>query len=289
MHYTTLVTTDQLADLIGNPLAVIIDCRFAMADTSQGYRAYHNGHIPGALYANLDEDLSAKPIAGRSGRHPLPDPTVLAHTLSNWGVAADIQLIAYDETTGPMASRLWWLARWLGHERVAVLDGGISRWMADGRELSRGNPETSTPRDFHPHAGSAPVIDTEQIQRNLPQFAGRLVDSRAPKRYRGEVEPIDPVAGRIPGAVNAPHTSVVQPDGTLRQPEQLRAHFTRIIGEVEPSEIIFYCGSGVSAARNILAFVHAGMGEPCLYPGSWSEWIADRDRPVATGEPSPST
>lgn len=279
MLYQTILSTATLAENLENPSWVTIDCRFRLNDTAFGRNAYLSGHIPGAFYAHLDEDLSGKIIPGHTGRHPLPDAGVLAALFSSWGIGPGVQVVGYDDMGGAMAARLWWLLKWLGHNAVAVLDGGIPHWEAEGRPLSQAIPPRRNAQ-FVPHPQNNLIADAEAVGRMCldPDYA--VVDSRAPERYRGEVEPIDPVAGHIPGAVNLPHTTNIGSDGRFLPQEVIRENFIRVMEGRDAQHCTFYCGSGVTAAHNLLAMEYAGLNGGKLYPGSWSEWITDPERPV---------
>lgn len=285
MAYTTLVDPETLQMHLDDPDWVIVDCRFSLNDPAYGRQAYLEAHIPGAVYAHLDADLSGPVVPGQTGRHPLPDPDQLAQKLGAWSIDARTQVVAYDDAGGAFAARLWWLLGWLGHEAVAVLDGGWPRWVQEGRPVRKG-VERRTARTFKPQVRPEWVVTAEEVMQRLQDPAWRLLDARAPERYRGEQEPIDPVAGHIPGAVNAPFTENLTPAGTFRSPEVLRQRFMALLGNVPPERVICYCGSGVTAAHNLLALAHAGLPGARLYVGSWSEWITDPRRPVARG-PAP--
>ena len=280
--YTTLISTEDLARHLENPDWVVVDCRFNLADTEAGRRAYRNGHLPGARYAHLDEGLSGPIVPGKTGRHPLPNPDVAALRFERLGIGNDVQVVAYDDSGGMVAARLWWMLRWLGHDAVAVLDGGWQRWIAEGRPVGTAIPEPQ-PRAFIPKPRPGLLIGVKTVEeiRRQPEF--KLVDSRAAERYRGEVEPIDPIAGHIPGALNLSNADTVGTEGCFLSEENLQRHFRQALGETDASHTVFYCGSGVSACRNILAYKHAGLGDALLYPGSWSEWITDPSREVERG------
>ena len=261
---------------------VILDCRFSLADPQAGEQAYRAGHIPGARYADLERHLSS-PVTAQSGRHPLPDPQALIAQLRRWGVSNRSQVIAYDDMGGAMAVRLWWLLRWLGHRAVAVLDGGLPAWHAAGGALSRDVPSPAT-GDFAGAADDAAWLSTGALVEALATAEVFLLDARAAERYRGEVEPIDPVAGHVPGAYTRPLNHNLQADGRWRAPAALRAEFEALLGGRTPVEVVHMCGSGVTACHNLLAMEHAGLSDSRLYAGSWSEWIRDPARPVATGD-----
>ena len=283
MPYTTLISTAELAAHLNDPGWAIVDCRFSLADTEKGRRDYRTAHIPGAVFGHLDEDLSGPFVPGQTGRHPLPDVATFSRTLSAWGIAAGTQVVVYDDGAGVWAGRLWWMLRWLGHEAVAVLDGDWRAWVAEGRPIRSGD-EVRTARSFTPRPQPSRLATTEEIASRLGDSGLALFDVRVPERYRGELEPIDPVAGHIPGARSIPYTLNIGPDGRFLPPQELRARYEARLGGTPAEECIFYCGSGVSAVHGLLALRQAGLGNGRLYVGSWSEWIADRARPIETGE-----
>jgi thiosulfate/3-mercaptopyruvate sulfurtransferase len=280
MAFRTLVSTDALAARLADPNFVIVDCRFKLDDVAWGEGQWKAGHIPGAVYAHLDRDLSG-PRTGTNGRHPLPEIEVLARTFSRYGIAGGKQVVAYDQDLGMFASRLWWLLRWLGHDAVAVLDGGFAKWVAEGRPISgaAGPHEAS---EFRAVPRPDMTIGVDDVSAHAHDADWRLLDARAPERYRGEVEPIDPVAGHIPGATSYFFQRNMDEHGTFRTPEDLRARFGPHIKGIVPEHIVSYCGSGVQACHNLLALEHAGVSGSKLFPGSWSEWVSDRSRPVET-------
>jgi len=306
MEFTTLIDVDSLRKLQAASGLAIIDCRFDLANPDAGAGAYLAGHIPGARYADLNRDLSA-PLSPTSGRHPLPSPDALAKRLAELGVGDDTQVVAYDEANGSFAARLWWLLRWLGHTRVAVLDGGIKAWIAAGGALeaapaahsaptavqfsppadssSRFNSsptaDLSQPAQFSPRPDSRAVVTTAEVAAALRNPATLLVDARAAERYAGKVEPIDPVAGHIPGAVNHPFSTNLAADGRFLSPAQLHARWLERLAGRDPRDVIAMCGSGVTACHNLLSLEVAGLTGAKLYAGSWSEWIRDPTRPVA--------
>ena len=281
MAYTTLVDTALLATHLGDPRWAVVDCRFVLADTAWGTREYLARHIPGAVYAHIESDLSG-PVSGRNGRHPLPDPAALVRTLGGLGVADGVQVVAYDQDNGMFASRLWWLLRWMGHTEVAVLDGGFARWIAEERPTSSG-PETRPARAFIGSPRADMVAGVEEVARLSASGSARLVDVRAPERYRGEVEPIDRVPGHIPGAVNDHFMQNVDERGMFRSADTLRSRLAAVLGSARPDEAVCYCGSGVTACHSLLALELAGLHGTRLYPGSWSEWSSDPSRPVEPG------
>lgn len=283
MSYEILIDVQTLYDHLHHPDWVVVDCRFNLADPQAGRRAYNEGHIPGARYAHLDEDLSG-PVTPTSGRHPLPDPAKLAQTLGSWGISNITQVVAYDDAGGAMAARLWWLLRWLGHRACAVLDGGLPAWQGQDLPLSREIP-TPHPTVFSVlHEDALSWVDSDYLLADMVTGDSLVIDARAPARYRGEQEPIDPVAGHIPGAVNLPQQANLDKEGRFIDPQALRERFVSVLGEQPASRVVHMCGSGVTACHNLLAMEAAGLAGSRLYAGSWSEWIRDPSRPVATGE-----
>jgi thiosulfate/3-mercaptopyruvate sulfurtransferase len=276
--YTTLIDTESLAAHLRDPRFAIVDCRFELAHPDSGERSYEQGHIPGAVYAHLDRDLSGVKT-GTNGRHPLPSQDDLVATLGRLGIDNDTQVVAYDQDTGMFASRLWWLLRWLGHDAVAVLDGGLAAWEAEHRPMERGVIERAA-RQFVPHPREDMTVSAAEVLALAASPGARIVDARAPERYRGEVEPIDRVGGHIPGAVNHFYQWNLE-HGRFRPPDALRVVLREAISGAAASDVVSYCGSGVTACHNILAMQHAGMPGARLYPGSWSEWTSDPERPVA--------
>ena len=279
MPYTTLVSTGELARHLGDPGWVIVDCRHDLADVEAGAHAYRAAHLPGAIFMHLDRDLSGAKT-GRNGRHPLPEVAALASTLGRAGIDGSTQVIAYDQNNGAWASRLWWLLHWLGHDAAAVLDGGLDQWVAEGRPVTSETPAARTAK-FVPKQ-PARTASAGEILRHLDDDTLLVLDARAAERYRGEVEPIDPVAGHIPGARNRPYTENLAAQGTFKPAELLRSEFEAALGDRSPSAVVHQCGSGVTSCHNALAMAVAGLPGSRLYPGSWSEWIADPARPVAT-------
>lgn len=277
MRFTTLIDTATLASLTGQPRVLVADCRFDLKDTSAGERAYETAHIPGAIYVHLDRDLSAAKT-GTNGRHPLPRPDAFAATLGRLGLRHDMQVVAYDQDSGIYASRLWWMLRWVGHDAVAVLDGGYARWVTEGR------PTTSERAPLSPSSFVAsPRPEMLASLDDVSQLTGQgyqLVDARAPERYRGEIEPLDRVPGHIPGALNHFFQSNLTDEGTFRTAGELAERFRTTLGATPVERTICYCGSGVTACHDLLALEHAGLHGAKLYAGSWSEWSADPTRPV---------
>lgn len=281
MSYTTLIAADQLAQHIGAQDWVVFDCRFSLADNEAGPKDYRFGHIPGARYADLDRDLSSR-ITGSTGRHPLPDFGLLRKKLGAWGVSNASQVVVYDDAGGAFAGRMWWLLRCLGHDRVAVLDGGIKQWQKGGYAVTTALPAIK-PAEFRAYLDDSCWLGALQVQNGLARRSIGLIDARTPERYRGEQEPIDPVAGHVPGALNRPFQLNLQADGRFKSAGQLREQFSALIGNTPSERIVHMCGSGVTACHNLLAMEIAGLSGSRLYAGSWSEWIRNKNRPVATG------
>jgi thiosulfate/3-mercaptopyruvate sulfurtransferase len=276
--FTTLIDTEALASRLTNESFRLVDCRFSLDDPAWGRQAYTGSHIPGAVYADLNRDLAGQPT-GTNGRHPLPLVDDLRRTLGRLGIDQDRQVVAYDQDTGIFASRLWWLLRWLGHNRVAVLDGGFAAWVAAGHPVSSAT-EREEPRNFTgtPRADFAAGID--DVAAALETGGYRLLDARAPERFNGLVEPIDRVAGHIPGARNHFFKWNLDAQGRFLPPDRLREQITAALDGVTAKNTISYCGSGVTAAHNLLAMEHAGFPGARLYAGSWSEWSSDDQRGV---------
>jgi len=282
MTTSTLISAEALATLLDEPRLRIFDCRFDLARPAAGREHYDEDHLPRAAYADLNRDLSA-PVTARSGRHPLPPPGVVEARLRAWGVNSDSRVVAYDDGNGMYAARLWWMLRWLGHEDVAVLDGGMRRWRELGLPLVRAVPETTT-GNFVARLRAARAVDATTVLQATGDATVRILDARAPERYRGEVEPIDAVAGHVPGARNHAFALSLGADGRFLPPEDLRSRLLASLDGVTADRAIAMCGSGVTACHLLLALEHAGLGGARLYPGSWSEWSSDPARPVRTGE-----
>ncbi len=255
-----------------------------MKDTNAGSQAYDQAHLPGAVYAHLDEDLSGPILPGKTGRHPLPTIEAAVKKFSNWGIERGrTQVVAYDDQGGALAAaRLWWMLRWLGHDQVAVLDGGWQKWQKEGRP-SRVGSESGPVRIFIPKPHPELAMDADAILQSSGKPGFRLFDVRTAERYRGENETIDPIAGHIPGAISAPYPANLNPEGTFKTAEELRGMYRSLLKDIPASQTVFYCGSGVTAPHSILALLHAGLGEARLYAGSWSEWITNSERPIKTG------
>lgn len=279
MTYTTLISVTELAQHLQDPAFVVFDCRHELTNPEMGTKAYAESHIPGALFAHLDRDLAA-PLTGRNGRHPLPDPQTFAAWLSRVGVSADKQVVGYDNAGGVYASRLWWMLRWMGHRNVAVLDGGWQAWTDAGQPVSQ-EVRAPRPASFKGHADES-WVDAQYVLSNLQTPDMVLIDARANDRYHGQNETIDPVGGHIPGAQNRFFKDNLTPEGRFKPADQLRAEFAAILGGRSAGQLVSQCGSGVTACHNLLAMEIAGLKGGRLYPGSWSEWIADPQRPRAT-------
>ena len=278
-----LINTHELSLHLNDPQWAIFDCRHDLMDPEKGERLYREGHIPGAHFANIDTDLSGEKT-GRNGRHPLPSPAAFAAFLARHGVTETAAVVAYDDTGGAFASRLWWMARWIGLKNVYLLDGGFPKWVADGRALSKEVPVPQPVQSVALRATANPLMlwSAAEVLAHLNDPAIALIDARAPERFRGEVEPIDPVAGHIPGARNRFYKNSLNADLTLRPAEEIAREFSALAGGILPSNVIHQCGSGVTACMNIFAMEYAGLKESKLYAGSWSEWISDPSRPVVT-------
>ncbi|MDJ0839488.1 MAG: sulfurtransferase [Acidobacteriota bacterium] len=276
-----LISVADLKTRLTEPDLVVVDCRHSLADVARGRRDYLQGHIPGAVFAHLDDDLSGEIIPGKTGRHPLPPIDDIAKTLSNLGIDERVEVVVYDDFGGAIAARLWWMLLWLGHDKAAVLDGGFPAWTASGGDIATGM-EQIEPRSFQPRVRRHLLVNADQVDRARGDADWKVIDSRGAPRYRGETEPIDPVAGHIPGALNLPFAGNLNEGKTFLPGDELASRFRNLLGETPVDQAVFYCGSGVTAAHNLLALKHAGLGDGKLYAGSWSEWITDSKRPVAT-------
>ena len=277
----TLIPVDELAALLARtPQPVVIDTSFDLADTGAGERRYRESHLPGAHYLHLDRDLSGTKT-GRNGRHPLPERGTFQRTVGALGIAPDTLVVCYDAQGGVYAARLWWMLRWLGHADVAVLDGGIQGWQSAGKPVTGATTSLPGGPPYPERPALVSTVDAAGVAGRSPRQA--LLDARAGERFRGEVEPIDAVAGHIPGALNRFHKANLAASGGFKSPAELRAEFAAALGDRAPGEVIHSCGSGVTACHNLLAMEHAGLRGSLLYPGSWSEWSADSERPIARG------
>jgi thiosulfate/3-mercaptopyruvate sulfurtransferase len=275
-----LVTTQELARHLDDPRWLVFDTRHDLLDPAKGPAAYAAGHIPGAYFLHVDHDL-AGPRTGSNGRHPLPDVRQFAARMNERGVTPDSQVVVYDDMGGNFAVRLWWMLRWLGHERVALLDGGYPKWLKEGLPVATAVPHARSGA-FSPRPRLGATVDAPFVERFREDPAVRLLDARAPERFKGLQEPIDPVAGHVPGAVNRFWQKNLQADGTFKTAQALREEFTAALGDASPEHAVHMCGSGVTACHNIFAMALAGLPGGRLYPGSWSEWCADPARPVST-------
>lgn len=284
MPLAQLIAPRQLAERLGDPKLVILDCRFALEDVDYGQRSYAEGHIAGAHFADLERDLSGPVVKGVTGRHPLPQPERLIERLQQWGISNDSEVVLYDDGPGAFAARAWWLLAWLGKRSgVFLLDGGLKAWHAAGLPLSL-DPADRHEGTFSGKPDPALLVSAQQLRERLGDPALTLLDARALPRFRGEVEPIDPVAGHIPGAQCAAFTDNLGADGHFLPADQLKARFDKLVGARNPQDLVAYCGSGVTACHNLFALSLAGYPLAPLYAGSWSEWITDPQRQVATGD-----
>jgi thiosulfate/3-mercaptopyruvate sulfurtransferase len=280
MQYTTIISAAQLSECLNKPEVVVFDTRFSLADSGYGERTYAEGHIPGAFYLHLDRDLSG-PITPASGRHPLPAIENFVEVMRAHGVSADSQVVAYDDASGMFAARCWWLLKWMGQERVAVLDGGIRAWLRQGGALEAAIPPLRPRGDFIQRNRDGMLVEVDELQQGLSEKTMLLCDARAAERYRGEVEPMDKVAGHVPGAINVPYAQNLDAEGRFREPAALAAIHCH---PANAGTVVHMCGSGVTACHNVLATAISGQPLPALYAGSWSEWITDPNRPIARGD-----
>jgi thiosulfate/3-mercaptopyruvate sulfurtransferase len=284
MPLAQLITPEHLHARLPEPNLVVLDCRFALDDPTYGARSYGEGHIPGARFADLEHDLSGPKIKGVTGRHPLPEAAALVNRLRAWGIDNDSQIALYDDGPGAFAARAWWLLAWLGkRDGVFLLDGGLKAWKEAGLPLGAESPLVQ-PGQFDGQPDTSLLLAAGQLQQRLGSAELTLLDARALPRFRGEVEPLDPVAGHIPGAQCAVFTDNLGADGRFLPAEQLRARFDALRGTRPLESLVAYCGSGVTACHNLFAMSLAGYPLAPLYAGSWSEWITDPARPVATGD-----
>lgn len=279
MEYKTIISAETLKENLNNPNWAILDCRFYLQEPELGYQEYLESHIPGAIYIHLDRDLSGEIKPGKTGRHPLPDSETFAGRLSNWGIDNETQVIAYDSMGGAIAARLWWMLRWLDHEKVAVMNGGWRAWSDQGYSLE-GGENTRERRTFIAVEHPEYIADVGMVEQIREDDNFLLLDARSPNRYWGLEEPIDIRAGHIPGAVTAPYENNLTAEGYFLTPAELRGRFESLLEGVPTSQVVVYCGSGVTSNHNLLAMVEAGYEMALLYPGSWSEWITDPSRPV---------
>ena len=283
--FNALISTTELAAHLDDAQWVILDCRHDLMNPAFGRSAYAESHIPGARFISIDDDLAdhAATVAGGRGRHPLPTPVALAAAFSRLGVDAAKQVVLYDSASGSYAARAWWCLRWLGHRAVAVLDGGIQPWQTEGRPLNAATPSWSATH-FQAQPNNAMKVEAVTVLARIGAADACIVDARAPERYNGSTEPIDPVAGHIPGARNRFWKQNIAADGRFKPAAQLQSEWQTLLAGLAPAQVMHQCGSGVTACHNLLALELAGLGGGTLYPGSWSEWCADSARPVRTGD-----
>lgn len=282
MNYKTIISAQQLNQIINRDNIRVFDCRFSLKDPQAGLKNYREGHLPGAQFADMDTQLSSA-MTSTSGRHPLPEPDVFIEQLRQWGVNNDSQVIAYDDVSGAFAARLWWMLRWVGHENVAVLDGGLQKWNEAGYHLSQ--QEVEFPRgDFTGDANMSWLMDVATVEREIEAANITLIDARSAERYSAKDQSTDPVPGHVPGAVNLPFAGNLTKDGMFEEPEIIKQRYMNVIDNQPLSNVVNMCGSGVTACHNILAQTMAGLPPTKIFIGSWSQWIRDPSRPVATGE-----
>jgi thiosulfate/3-mercaptopyruvate sulfurtransferase len=277
MH-TTLISTDVLAEHLVDSSWLVADCRYSLNDETWGRTQYEAAHVPGAVFIDVGHDL-AGPRTGTNGRHPLPAVEDMAATFGRLGIADDIQVIAYDQEAGAFASRLWWMLRYLGHDAVAVLDGGVAKWTREGRPV-RGGVETRRAAGFTPRLRKEMRVTADETLAHLGDPSVLLIDARSPDRYAGKPDPLDTIYGHIPGARNRYYRHNVSEAGTMRSGRELRTDFEKILGGKPANQVVMYCGSGITACHNLLAMEHSGLRGARLFAGSWSEWESDPNRPV---------
>lgn len=285
MRTEILISAAELAAIIDRDDLIVVDCRHQLADPAAGKRAWRDGHIAGALHANLDHDLSDLDKHGE-GRHPLPDPATFMHWLADVGWTPDSYVVTYDDAGGALAAaRLWWMLRLIGHHNAHVLDGGLAAWTRNGGRLETSTPAASASacESLQRAWAADQLVDVQRLESGLTDQSMILIDARAEPRYRGEVEPIDKVAGHVPGALNRPFSANLDEDGLFKRPAQLRDEWLALVGGRDPDEVVHMCGSGVTACHNLLAMEHAGLSGSRLYAPSWSGWISDPSRPIAKG------
>lgn len=273
-----LINTEDLSKHLHDPAWIIFDCRHDLFDLAKGERQYREGHIPGAHFVNIDTDLSGEKN-GKNGRHPLPSPAAFTAFLARHGVSNTSTIVAYDDVGGQFASRLWWMARWIGFTDVVLLDGGIPKWIVDGYQLSTEVP-SPVPAPLRGHADPLMLWNAADVLAHIGDNNISLIDARAAERYRGEIEPIDPIAGHIPGAANRFYKSNLNADLTFRSADEIRSEFTALTNRKQAANVVHYCGSGVTACANLFAMEYAGLSGSKLFAGSWSEWVSDPARPV---------
>jgi len=282
MTYQTIISVEDLNKNLNTQDWLIFDCRFILKDPEGGLKKFNQGHIPGAQYVDMDKDL-ASPVTSTSGRHPLPNPEELINKLQSWGVNNSSQIICYDDMSGAFAARMWWLLKWLGHNNIAVLDGGIEKWTAKNVSLETDTQQRAA-GSFSGQANNDMWVNVEFVQKELEQDKINLLDARSVERFTAKDTKTDPVAGHVPGAMSYPFAENLSKQGVFLPSEELHKRFTPIVSNPENKELINMCGSGVTACHNILAMSIAELPMTRLFVGSWSEWIKDKSRPVATGE-----
>lgn len=279
--FTALISTNELSLQLKDPNWVVIDCRFELTDKEWGAEEYAALHIPGAVYADLEKDVCG-PVTPTSGRHPLPEPNNFLAAMQRLGINNHCQVVVYDATGGGMAGRLWWQLKFYGHEKVALLDGGLPKWLSEGRDTKEG-VESKPAGDFTGKPDNIMVVTTDEVKVMLGSKTIALIDARAPERFRGEVEPIDRLAGRIPGAINRFYNDNLDASGQFHPADSLKTAFETLLTGFKLQEAVVYCGSGTTACHNLVAIASAGLPLPRLYVGSWSEWIRDSANPVVRG------
>ncbi len=282
MSFNTIISAQQLNEIIDQDNVRVFDCRFSLKDPQGGLKNYQVGHLPNAQFADMDTQLSSA-MTETSGRHPLPDAEQFTHQLKQWGVNNDTQVIAYDDISGAFAARLWWMMRWLGHDNVAVLDGGMKQWTDAGFALSQAQVDVA-PGNFSGTANMAWLMDIDTVEKELAGNNIVLIDARAADRYTGKDQKTDPVPGHVPGASNLPFGGNLTQDGLFASPEVIKQRFNNVIDQQSLTNVVNMCGSGVTACHNLLAQAVAGLPPTKLFIGSWSQWIRDPSREVATGE-----
>jgi len=280
MSYKTIINCEDLIKNINNDDFVIFDCRCDIKDQKHGIESFKEGHISGAIFVDIDKDLASEKT-NNSGRHPLPDIDILSAKLSRWGLSTDKQAIVYDDTSGAFAGRMWWILKWLGHEKVAVLNGGIQMWEKSGGKLVK-EASMNEKAEFLPNANNAMLVSIEDVGDSQYKMDKIILDARSKERYLGIKDPVDPIAGHVPGAISHPLGNNLTREGTFKTPEELKHVYNKILSDVDAPNIISMCGSGITACHNILAMEIAGIKGAKLYVGSWSEWITNSERPIAT-------
>lgn len=283
MIFHTYISPAELHQIYQKPDIVVVDTRFWLDEIEKGKRDYIESHIPGAIYAHLDDDLSGTVRSGVTGRHPLPDPGEFAKLVSKWGISNTTQVIVYDDRGGAIAGRLWWMMRWIGNKRVAVLNGGFPAWLKAGYPVSKEIPSPAE-KVFKARVDESSLASIDDVMEAIKSKRNLLVDSRDFDRYIGKNEPIDPIAGHIPNAISAPFASILSSSGEIIENDKLRFHFSEVFNKYDAADVIFYCGSGVTSIINSIACKHVGLGEARIYIGSWSEWITDSGRYIATDD-----